>query len=170
MDKIEAKMSKSPHMGDIVHLCIFLNGERLDQFLTSNVSPSFLGLIPSWLDFYDENFEPSMAEKEYVWEKTKLDDKVKILPILLCPDDFDFSCTVIVVEVINESDIVVWNRFGIDMTKFDPNEKEWPKKYVGKTVEWFDNSRPYIFDKEEYINCIEIFLQMLNGKNNLHPY
>jgi len=151
MDKIEAIKSKSPYMGDREHLCIFINGERFDEFLSNNVCCTYLGLIPSWLDYYNDDIE-----KEYVWEQTKLDSIAKVLPIMLCPDDFDFSCAVVVVEVINEPGTVIWNRMGVDKTEFDPCESELPK-YIGKTVEWFANIRPMVFNKDEYLLCVEKF-------------
>ena len=43
---------------------------------------------------------------------------------------------------------------GIDVTAFDPNENG-VFKYIGKKVEWFGNIRPHIFDKNEYMNCVE---------------
>jgi len=157
MDKIEAIKSKMPYMKDEENLLLFINGVRFDEVLTNDTGRDFLGLIPSWLNFYDEDFEPSKKEKEYVWNQTKLDDKIKTLPIMLCPDDFDFSCTVIVAEVINESNTVVWNRLGTDTTGFDINELELPK-YIGKTIEWFENIGPYFFDKDDYLYCVEAFL------------
>jgi hypothetical protein len=126
VDNIKAVKGLSPHMGKREHLSIFVNGERLDDYLSKNVDDSFLGLVPAWLNDYDETFLPSKKEKEYVWEQTKLENGTRILPILLCPDDFDFSCTTIVVEVIGQSDTVIWNRFGADMTDFDVDEIELP--------------------------------------------
>jgi hypothetical protein len=35
-----------------------------------------------------------------------------ITPILSCPDDFDFSCIVIVAEVFKNNDTVIWRRIG----------------------------------------------------------
>ncbi|MDR2869061.1 MAG: hypothetical protein LBV04_01275, partial [Deferribacteraceae bacterium] len=98
-----------------INLSLYINGRRLDEIL-SQVHENYLGLIPSWLDYYDEDFA-GQQEKQYIWQQTKLSDKPVVLPILLCPDDFDFSCTVIVVEVCWSGDTVVtWSRFGIDVT------------------------------------------------------
>ena len=67
------------------------------------------------MDWYDEDYQPSMKEKRYVWERTRLENSIEILPIMLCPDDFDFSCTTVVVEVIDQGDTVVleeiWDRY-----------------------------------------------------------
>ena len=41
-----------------------------------------------------------------------LDRDHAVTPILSCPDDFDFSCIVIVAEVIKQKDTVLWKRIG----------------------------------------------------------
>ena len=89
MDKIEARYYKTTYC-DREHLCIFVNKIRLDEFLSKSVEYC-LGLIPSLLNWYDNE-----EEKQYTWNKADLDNpknKTAILPILLCPDDFDFWCT-----------------------------------------------------------------------------
>jgi len=160
MDKIEAINSKLPFplYKDKEFLCVFVNGERLDEYISKYVSDDYIGLIPSWLDLYDEDYEPSREEKKYVWSQTELDEKRKILPILLCPDDFDFTCTAIVVEVINETDAVIWNRFGVDVSEFNPNA-DGVFKYIGSAVEWFDDIGPHVFGKSAYVSCVEAFKQ-----------
>jgi len=160
MDKIEAVKGKLPFplYKDREFLFVLINGERLDEYIANHVSNDYRGLIPSWLDFYSKDYEPRKREKEFVWAQIRLDEKIKILPILLCPDDFDFSCTVVVVEVISEIDTVIWNRVGVDVSKFNP-DKEGVFKYIGDTVEWFDDIRPHVFSKSEYINCVDAFIQ-----------
>ena len=92
MDTIKVVQGESPYMIK-EHLSIYVNEERLDLLLSRNMNDdSYIGLILSWLDYYDDDFEPSLKEKHYVLKKTMLGNDTKILPILLCPDDFDFSC------------------------------------------------------------------------------
>jgi hypothetical protein len=155
MDSIKAIYGLSPHCGDKEHLCIFINGTRLDEIL-SKIEADFFGLVPSLLDWYDEGFPPSAKEKQYVWSQAKLEGGTRILPILLCPDDFDFSCTTIVVEVIDSGETVLWNRFGVDVTEFSSDEAELPK-YIGKKVNWFPDVKPFVFSKSEYLKCIGSF-------------
>ena len=158
MDKIEALKSKLPFplYKDMETLCIFINGKRLDVILSESVNENYMGLVSAWLDCYDEDYQPSMKEKQYVWERTRLENGIEILPIMLCPDDFDFSCTTVVVEVIDRGDTVVWNRFGLDITEFDVDEVELPK-YIGKKVEWFSNISSFTFSKTDYMKCIGAF-------------
>ena len=142
-------------MGNIEHLSIYINGVRLDEII-SKVNERYLGLIPAWLDYYDKDLESSINERKYVLEKTKLSEEIKILPILLCPEDFDFSCTVIVVEVILRENMVIWNRFGVDITPFDEDEKELPQ-YIGKEVVWIKEIDSFKFSRRRYLHCVEQF-------------
>lgn len=153
LNNITAKSGLSPHMGNIEHLSIYIDDKRLDELLAEKVQEEYLGLIPSWLNFYDNDNPSSIKEKQYVWQQTQLSDKPVVLPILLCPDDFDFSCTVIVVEVVCIEDKVI---FGIDTTPFDADETELPK-YIGKNIDWFENIGTLEFSRAEYLYCVSQF-------------
>ena len=161
MDRITASYGLSPYCIK-EHLCIFVNGVRLDELL-SKFDESYFGLVPSLLDWYDDDFLPSLKEKRYIWDQAKLENGTKILPIMLCPDDFDFSCATIVVEVIDNKETVIWNRFGVDTTEFIVGETELPK-YIGIKVRWFSNICPLVFSKTEYIDCLNIFESALTLK------
>lgn len=156
MNRIIAKSGLSPHMGNIEHLSIYIDDKRLDELLAEEVCEEYLGLIPSWLNYYDNDNPSSIKEKQYVWQQTQLSDKPVVLPILLCPDDFDFSCTVIVVEVVCVEDKVIWRKFGIDTTPFNADEAKLPK-YIGKNIDWFDNIESFEFSKAEYLLCVTQF-------------
>lgn len=156
LNRITAKSGLSPHMGNIEHLSIYIDDKRLDELLAEKVQEEYLGLIPSWLNFYDNDNPASIKEKRYVWQQTQLFDKPVVLPILLCPDDFDFSCTVIVVEVVCVEDKVIWRKFGIDTTPFEIDEIALPK-YIGKKVDWFENIGSFEFLKTEYLLCVSQF-------------
>ncbi len=123
MNKFEIrKMSNDKKVDDYE---IFIDGEILSQVLTKqksvqlpeNVEP-FDDLCLAWtkgLDFW--------GDVRFVWnligrEKT-------VLPILMCPDDLDFSCIVLVVEVEKLEDTVLWKRAGYVYEKdYDFNEEK----------------------------------------------
>ena len=143
-------------MGSTEHLSLYINGRRLDQLLSEAVNDKYSGLIPSWLSYYDEEYMPGRKEKAYVRNQTILSETPVILPILLCPDDFDFSCTVIVTEVFCTADTVIRKRFGADITSFSPDEKELPQ-HIGKKIVWFNGTGPFGFKKSDYISCVSCF-------------
>lgn len=164
MDRISVRKGLSPHMGNIEHLAIYVNEKRLDEYLAERISKDYLGLIPAWLDYYDGSYAPSIREKEYVWEQTQLCCDTRVLPVLLCPDDFDFSCTVVIVEVTDKGEFVHWNRFGIDCTEFEPGKDIFPQ-YIGKNQKWFDDIGPFVFKKSEYQQCIKSFCTSFGTDN-----
>lgn len=81
----------------------------LDEYVKSN-SPSyfdsFRNLLPAW------NGELSLEwENDFVWELIDSNEELNV-PILVCEDDCDFSCIVIVVHIRKEHDKVYWDRIG----------------------------------------------------------
>jgi hypothetical protein len=66
------------------------------------------GLVPAqgWLTDEDHS--------RYAWQilKPATEDCSTIVPLLVCADDLDLSCTVAVVEQVICSDTVIWERFG----------------------------------------------------------
>lgn len=52
-------------------------------------------------------------EGDALFEKYILDKGTAITPILSCPEDLDFSCTVIVADVVYKDDVVCWKRIGL---------------------------------------------------------
>jgi hypothetical protein len=92
----------------------FIDGKPLYEYFyewsDSNLS-LFESLNPvdvfeiAWTDEYD--FEADALFMRFV-----LGQENAITPILLCPDDFDFSCVVIVADVIKQNDKVIWKRIG----------------------------------------------------------
>lgn len=105
-----------------------VDGKTLPQYLDecvsktnseylSNIGGTFDGLCPAWskeLDF--------KGDIRFVWELIHREST--ILPVLLCSDDLDFSCIVIVVEVEKTKDFVYWNRIGYVSHKNKDFEEE----------------------------------------------
>ncbi|MDP8051468.1 hypothetical protein QJU23_03385 [Pasteurella atlantica] len=99
----------------------------------------YRGTIPTLLGM-------ETPKEEEVVQKRILpnENETSICPILMCPDDCDFSCTLIVAEIQNCGDIIKWNKIGVDITtEFDPEK-------VGSEVEWFDKLDGFEFSKIEY--------------------
>jgi hypothetical protein len=79
-------------------------------------------------------------------------DHSTIVPLLICPDDMDLTCTVIVTEQTGTTDNVIWRRFGYDFSSFGDQ--------VGATVKWFDHNLSLTFDKSEYVTAILEFKRL----------
>ncbi len=79
----------------------------------------------------------------------------------MCPEDNDFSCTLIVAEIKNCGDTIQWQRVGLDKTS------EWEAEKVGTIVEWFDKINNLVFSKNEYLLMINNFKQFLFDQKNI---
>ena len=122
--------------------------EKLDELYPGNM---YKGLIPTlvyWMEREDE--------KEVVWNRIlPNENETSICPILMCPDDNDFSCTVLVAEIRNCGNIIQWKQIGLDKTE------AWEAEKVGSNVEWFDQLSELNFSKDDYLKMIEKFKQRL---------
>lgn len=78
-------------------------------------------------------------------------NETSICPILMCPDDCDFSCTLIVAEIKNCGNTIKWNKIGIDKTT------EYDAEKVGSKVEWFDKLNGFEFSKVDYEQMLTEF-------------
>lgn len=150
LNKIKAEYRRTQYLPS-EHLVITVDGEPLDQILhNSYTNLNFSGLIPTLLDCLDDD-----EERKLVWDK--IDSNAKIIPILMCPDDCDLWCTVIIVECEINDDIVKWERIGLDMT----SKEDYSSEKVGSNIKWLDRILPMEFSREEYQNCINTFKKEL---------
>lgn len=78
---------------------------------------SFGGMCPAWNKDMDW-----AGDVRFVWKLIEMDKT--ILPLLLCEEDPDFSCVVIVVEVEKTDDFIFWNRIGYVLHENEDFEEE----------------------------------------------
>lgn len=132
MNKIKAKQASS--FGRDV-LTIFVDDKPLGEIIKAHISDSlYKDLWCAWL--LEKNSEPWEQHANYIWTLT--DDKHNCnLPILLCPCDMDFWCTVVVTQVRFCDDIVVWEKFGLVMDKID--NKKWRESGIQNIDKWSEN-------------------------------
>jgi len=133
------------------HLLIQIDGISLDELLDRfHPEKEIRGLIPAWLDW----MEFPQHRRETLRRLTASEADL-VVPLLMCPDDLDFSCSLIVAEVRQEKDCVWWNRVGMNRQDL----WEFPEQ-LGKDVEWFKEIPPFEFEKTEYRQCVQKFLNL----------
>lgn len=149
MNSIKAKIQKSEY-GYNDYLQIVIDGNYIDELLEEKFpSNLYKGLVPtitSWME--------CKSERKIVWDRIiPMINSSANAPILMCPDDCDFSCTIIVAEIENLGNKIIWKRLGIDKTKYENN---CPEK-IGSNVEWFQKIEQFEFEFYEYRNVIDKF-------------
>jgi hypothetical protein len=156
MNSIKASQSKSKFAQD-KHLVLCVDGQTLDLIVAQFANDDwFEGLVPTLLDWLEDP-----KERSIVWGRVLPNTGTKaIFPVLMCPDDCDFSCTVIVTEVEADESQVVWHRFGRDET----SERHISPEKIGQSVEWIYGLGPFIFPRIEYDKCISTFRGQLGGE------
>ncbi len=152
MNKIEGIQDKSDYEDNSDFINYRIDGywldEKLDELYPNNM---YKGLIPTLVHWMERKDEEAV-----VWKRIlPNENETTTCPILMCPDDNDFSCTLIVTEIRNCGDLIQWKQIGIDKT----NELDAEK--VGSTVEWFDKIKELNFSKRDYMIMLETFRQRL---------
>jgi hypothetical protein len=148
INKIEAVKYQTKH-ADAAHLVFAIDGMPLDVWLQEHLGDQeYIGLVPALTWLRDER------KLAVAWERIIPCISSQVAPILVCPDDQDFSCTVVVAEICKENEEeICWRRLGIDMTTAPAGHPE----ELGTTVEWIKGVGPLRFRLAEYIACIEQF-------------
>lgn len=147
MNKLKAAVDRSDYGDQYEFLNFQIDGFWLDEKL-DEIYPgrNFKGLVPTLK-------EMSVPEEEaIVWQRIlPAEGEKSICPILMCPDDCDFSCTIIVAEIENWGDIILWNRIGLNiLISYTPAT-------VGIKVEWLQKIGGLEFERKEYQEMIETF-------------
>lgn len=129
-----------------------IDGEYLDEKLEALYPGNrYKGLIPtlvSWMMRKDD--------EEVVWKRILPDiNETTICPILMCPDDNDFSCTLIVAEIEHCGTHIKWSRLGIDTTF------EWEAEKVGAEVDWFEQPAAMKFSLADYVTMLDRFTEQM---------
>lgn len=150
MNKIKGQFDKS----DYEIYDDFINFRIDDHWLDEQMEAlypgqGYKGLIPTLdVGLYDER------EKRIVWDSIlPPKNEVTICPILMCPDDNDFSCTLIVAEIENCGDYIQWKRIGLDQTGFRSADK------FGTNIQWLEKLGAYNFEMQDYLETIASFQQ-----------
>lgn len=111
MNRIEVKSIKTPYgydedywVIDGIPITTYLDQQKPNSL--SILFGSLLGLLPAWSGKLVWPWE-----NDFVWELAKGQEELNV-PILVCEDDCDLSCIVIMAHIRKEGDAVYWDRIG----------------------------------------------------------
>lgn len=143
VNKIEVVTMKSEYC-KVEHHTIVIDSTPLDLLL-HNYYPSnnLLGMIPTIIDWVY-----NLKEKECIKGRFNSASKEVVLPVLMCPDDCDLSCTVIVANVIKADGYIIWKQVGIDMSTREDMLLGW--EGIGSKVDWLDKIPHMTFEEAQY--------------------
>jgi hypothetical protein len=135
-----SKFSSEPH------LVVLLDEEPLDAIISRASNDAFNQGLVSALDRCFFNPE----ESQLVWSRILPEaHQVTRVPFLVCPDDLDFYCTVVIAEVFAETETITWTRLGFDGSDLPPVEN------IGTEVTWIKDLGPFVFRRTDYMAFLE---------------
>jgi hypothetical protein len=129
---------------DVEHHTIIIDGTPLDLLLHSHYpSNNLLGMIPTIIDWVHDP-----KEKVCIKGRFYSSSKEVVLPVLMCPDDCDLWCTVIVANVVKADGYIHWSQVGID--KSTREDMLLGCEGIGSKVDWLDKIPPMMFEETQY--------------------
>lgn len=137
MNRIEAIRAPSKHVPE-PHLGMVIDGVPLD------VALGVEGLVSALLGWFHDDTDVLVP-----WQRILPDEGCSgYAPVLICPDDLDLRCSVVMAEVVAEAEVIRWDRLGYDAT---------PGGAVGSWIRWEPGWGPYRFRRAEYESCLAAF-------------
>ncbi|PJZ51371.1 hypothetical protein [Leptospira adleri] len=154
-----------PQRGKIHFFSAFLN-HRFSQYEWLRSFSSFLnrksdtkgwiGLVPTLLDWLSEE-----DGREIVWRRILPSvGESSVVPILMCPDDCDFFCSLVLVEIERTEEFVFWKRFGLDESDFNVSNLS----PIGSKVNWISGMYEYKFPIGDYLEFLKRFQSELGAE------
>jgi len=143
LNNIEVKLMRSKY-SNVEHPTILIDGVPLDLILDKYYpTKNFQGLIPTLINWMHDPREQNLVKDRYNSKEMDVS-----LPVLMCPDDCDLWCTVIIAKVIISNENVMWDKIGIDSS----TREELISGYdcIGSSVEWLDLIPQFVFEEDEY--------------------
>ncbi len=152
----------------------------LDEYLQEGLIPSLsnfgslLGLLPAWGGELIWKWE-----NDFIWELVDSREALNV-PILVCEDDCDLSCVVIMVHIRKEGKRIYWDRIGkLDKSNASLKEEQqrgilcleaytdedWQKYGDNIALEDYDSAEYWKWVSE---NCYEEHIRRL--RNYMKPY
>lgn len=148
MDILSIAHHKSKYSAE-AYRTFAINGLAIEVWMPSQNPSTELNLISAHEGLYDDQ------EFELIWDRifSIAPNWRCIVPLLVCPDDVDLSCTVIVAEQFSSETSITWERFGLLM---DSVNSENP------TIDWYQGIRPVEFERGNFMEVIEAFRATVN--------
>lgn len=121
------------------------------------MNDELLGLVPTITDWMWLKEEAQLIE--HIYESK---NKLKIMPILMCPDDCDLYCTIVVAEVEIVQSNIHWRRIGLNMSK--PREVINQNDFHEAGIDWISNMPLFIFNLTDYESLDQIYIRSESSK------
>jgi hypothetical protein len=145
MNRIEAIRARTKYASE-PHLVIVVDGMPLDEMVEAAMPESSIGgLVSSLLGWFHHD-EDSVIPWQRILPEIGC---TGYAPILICPDDLDYACTVVMAEVFSATDTIQWHRLGFNASR--------PKDVVGSCIRWELTLGSFTFTRTDYEICLNAF-------------
>lgn len=133
---------------------LLIDGIGIEQWLAEHLDyeqAAMLGLSLIWLIHVEEE---ALAKRRFAPGE---DGTSTLVPLLVCSDDMDFDCTVLMVEQVVADGVITWERFGLSVSG---------GLEVGVRTRWMADCQPVSFAATDFQRALEDFATILAGQPN----
>lgn len=122
-----------------------VDGVPIYQWITSRIfdqdgTDTTSDLVPAQVWLMDD------APRKLAWKLlVPVEDSSTVVPLLVCPDDMDLHCTVIVVEQVVDKDLVIWKRFGRGVNHLNG---------IVTSVDWSGTEQSAMFSRDQFEKAV----------------
>ncbi|WP_313430518.1 hypothetical protein [Pseudomonas sp.] len=128
---------------------LMVDGIGVEQWVAQHLDyelATMLGLSLIWL--LDEE-EEKLAKRRFVPGE---DGTSTLVPLLVCSDDMDLGCTVLMIEQVVADGVVTWARFGLSVSS---------GLEVGAQTSWMKGCLPVSFALSDFQQALQDFEAIL---------
>ncbi|CAI8779924.1 DUF2958 domain-containing protein [Pseudomonas sp. IT-347P] len=130
---------------------LFIDDIPIEQWLNEHLEYPDLdlnGLSLMWL--LDEE-EDALAQRRFAPAEH---GSSTLVPLLVCSDDMNFDCFVLMTEQVIDGDTLHWRRFGLSVSS---------GLEVGISTRWDADSRPASFSLAQFRGALEDFYRLMKA-------
>ncbi len=152
MNTVSAMMCKSKYVS-ADHPVLAIDGVPVQLWISAQMfdDPSnggAEGLVPAQGWLLDDD------HLQIAWKLLEpADEGSTVVPLLICPDDMDLNCTVVVVEQSTDAESIVWKRFG------------WATDSVNgmiTAVRWSGSEQSARFERRQFYDSVQELKRLTN--------
>ncbi|EJM82136.1 hypothetical protein [Pseudomonas sp. GM60] len=130
---------------------LFINDVPIEEWLNSQLEYPDLDLYGLSLMWLLDEEEDALAQRRFAPAE---DGTSTPVPLLVCGDDMDFDCFVLMTEQVIDGETLHWRRFGLSVSS---------GLEVGITTRWDAENRPISFSLAEFREALEEFYRLMKA-------
>jgi hypothetical protein len=130
---------------------LFIDDVPIERWLNDHLEYPGLDMNALSLIWLLDEEEDALAQRRFAPAE---DGSSTLVPLLVCSDDMDFDCFVLMTEQVIDGDTLHWRRFGLSVSS---------GLEVGISTRWDAENRPVSFSLAQFCGALEDFYSLMKA-------